>query len=555
MSTILNSNMMLPRNGPRTTMGLSRLFIGPNTSVNSIYYDHVKDSANVYKRFASFSANKPYLKLPNKQLIFNRKIFKNSPGFHRPSIRSGGIGIAFKNPRVAFRVTSNTRLFSSYRHLKNKLSEIDAARRKKQQSDKFIKWWTVTSIPLVFFGLLARAEYKNQQEKAGDDEDDDFVVRPTSWKFFAYQALPLNAISRLWGKFNSIELPVWAREPGFKFYSYLFGVNMDEIKEDDLKKFRNLGEFFYRELKDGARSIDSHEVVCPSDGKVLSFGMINEHGEIEQVKGMSYSVKKFLGIRKSTLQKIKEVNDDEANEIDHREFAKINGISYTVDDLLGINNDKEIHHFLKHINVNHRGDQSLVTSEIKDNKLDATKLVAQGNPAKKLFYSVIYLAPGDYHRFHSPTNWVVQARKYFTGELYSVAPYFQETFQNLFILNERVSLLGYWKHGFFSMTPVGATNVGSVKINFDKELVTNKKYDPYNSNERFVKNSVYEATYFNNSKSLGGIPLNKGVEMGGFELGSTVVLVFEAPADQFEFKVEPGQVVRMGEALGGVREQ
>lgn len=55
-----------------------------------------------------------------------------------------------------------------------------------------------------------------------------------------------------------------------------------------------------------------------------------------------------------------------------------------------------------------------------------------------------------------------------TGELFSVSPYIAKRLHNLFVLNERVALLGRWKHGFFSMVPVGATNVGSIKINFDQ---------------------------------------------------------------------------------------
>lgn len=32
----------------------------------------------------------------------------------------------------------------------------------------------------------------------------------------------------------------------------------------------------------------------------------------------------------------------------------------------------------------------------------------------------------------------------------------------------RLIVLGRWRYGFFSMVPVGATNVGSIKINFDQ---------------------------------------------------------------------------------------
>jgi hypothetical protein len=36
--------------------------------------------------------------------------------------------------------------------------------------------------------------------------------------------LPLKAISRLWGRFNELEIPYYLRIPGFKLYSFVFGV-------------------------------------------------------------------------------------------------------------------------------------------------------------------------------------------------------------------------------------------------------------------------------------------------------------------------------------------
>ena len=40
--------------------------------------------------------------------------------------------------------------------------------------------------------------------------------------------LPLKAMSRIWGKFNELEIPYYLRVPGFKLYSFIFGVKYAE---------------------------------------------------------------------------------------------------------------------------------------------------------------------------------------------------------------------------------------------------------------------------------------------------------------------------------------
>ena len=36
--------------------------------------------------------------------------------------------------------------------------------------------------------------------------------------------LPLKAMSRIWGRFNELNIPYYLRVPGFKLYSFIFGV-------------------------------------------------------------------------------------------------------------------------------------------------------------------------------------------------------------------------------------------------------------------------------------------------------------------------------------------
>ena len=311
-------------------------------------------------------------------------------------------------------------------------------------------------------------------------------------------------------------------------------------------------------------------------------------GEVEQVKGMTYSLDALLGPGKpeTSLGQAGEKAPDQSH--DHvgeenvvrsdEEFARVNGISYTLPNLFsGPASEHSVQPSTDASTTPKSSSESEVRADfaLGDSSLPWYKRFTSTNQTA-LFYVVVYLAPGDYHRFHSPTAWVAEKRRHFAGELYSVSPYLQRTLPGLFTLNERVVLLGRWRWGFFSFTPVGATNVGSIKINFDRELRTNSLTTDTEADraaEEAAKNGepysgFAEATYAEASKLLGGHALKRGEEMGGFQLGSTIVLVFEAPKGTrksldegwwggtreggWTWNVDKGQKVKVGQALGWV---
>ncbi|XP_038618442.1 phosphatidylserine decarboxylase proenzyme, mitochondrial isoform X2 [Tachyglossus aculeatus] len=304
------------------------------------------------------------------------------------------------------------------------------------------------------------------------------------WEVALYKSVPTRLLSRAWGRLNQVELPNWLRKPVYSLYIWTFGVNMKEAAVEDLHHYRNLSEFFRRKLKPQARPVCGvHSVISPSDGKILNFGQV-KNCEVEQVKGVTYSLESFLGPR-------------------------------TYVDDVSFNQATSCSSF----------QNQLVTKE--------------GN---ELYHCVIYLAPGDYHCFHSPTDWRVSHRRHFPGSLMSVNPGVARWIKELFCHNERVVLTGDWKHGFFSLTAVGATNVGSIRIYFDRDLHTNSP--------RYSKGSYNDFSFITNNNKE-GIPMRKGEHLGEFNLGSTIVLIFEAPKD-FNFHLKTGQKIHFGEALGSL---
>lgn len=103
-----------------------------------------------------------------------------------------------------------------------------------------------------------------------------------------------------------------------KLFSFLYGKLQDtkfstgkisdfvkkyEIDMSDYKlslgEFNSFNEFFYRELKEGARKIssDNNCLISPADGRLLAFDNINIE-EILQVKGSFYSLQELIGDKK-----------------------------------------------------------------------------------------------------------------------------------------------------------------------------------------------------------------------------------------------------------------
>ncbi|KAJ2795532.1 phosphatidylserine decarboxylase 1, partial [Coemansia helicoidea] len=213
-----------------------------------------------------------------------------------------------------------------------------------------VRWyWIPAGVGLAVIGAQRlyhiereQAAHKDQQQQQQQPVDGVAVRGP--WQLHVLSALPLKAMSRLFGSFNEVEIPGALRRPLLSVYAGIFGCNLDEMKDPDLAHYPNLATFFYRELRDGARPVDTRDeaaVVSPSDGKVLHYGVV-EQREVEQVKGLTYSLDAFFGtpdasagddLADATLAAAAQSHSHNAAADD--EFAVVNGIPYTLGGMIG----------------------------------------------------------------------------------------------------------------------------------------------------------------------------------------------------------------------------
>jgi phosphatidylserine decarboxylase len=147
-------------------------------------------------------------------------------------------------------------------------------------------------------------------------------------------------------------------------------------------------------------------------------------------------------------------------------------------------------------------------------------------------FATLYLSPKDYHRVHMPCSGRLARMIYVPGSLFSVNAVTARGVPGLFARNERVVCVFESESGPFISTMVGATIVGSVAT------VWHGVVNPRRPG--ILREWRYED---------GQVALKKGEEMGRFELGSTVVLLFPSKTLVFNPAWAPGHTVRLGEPM------
>ena len=159
------------------------------------------------------------------------------------------------------------------------------------------------------------------------------------------------------------------------------------------------------------------------------------------------------------------------------------------------------------------------------------------NTFKNGEFATIYLSPRDYHRVHMPCDATLRKMIYVPGDLFSVNPFLAEHVPNLFARNERVICVFDTAFGPMVQILVGATITASMSTVWAGVI------NPPRTGE--IKVWTYQGD--------NAIKLTKGQEMGAFQLGSTVINLFQANSVTLAEHLEVDVPVRMGEILATMK--
>ena len=164
---------------------------------------------------------------------------------------------------------------------------------------------------------------------------------------------------------------------------------------------------------------------------------------------------------------------------------------------------------------------------------------SRASPFRNGKFITLYLSPRDYHRIHMPVAGRLRETCYVPGRLFSVAPHTTRAIPNLFTRNERLCAIFDTAAGPMAMVLVGAIFVscmetvwgGVVNPSLGCSLAVRDFPDPGDA----------------------PIELQQGEEMGRFNMGSTVILLYGRDRVDWLNDLQAGGSVQLGDLLGRIR--
>jgi phosphatidylserine decarboxylase len=166
--------------------------------------------------------------------------------------------------------------------------------------------------------------------------------------------------------------------------------------------------------------------------------------------------------------------------------------------------------------------------------VEATADAAWAQPLRGGACATLYLAPCNYHRIHMPLAGTLRAAWYVPGQLFSVNAVTAASVPGLFARNERVVCMFGTGELSWALVLIGALFVGSLATVWHGEI---------------TPRAARRRAELPLDASRASLTLEKGAEMGRFNMGSTVILLLPRGCGEWLAPLAPGSAVRVGQPI------
>ena len=108
------------------------------------------------------------------------------------------------------------------------------------------------------------------------------------------QLVPQQKLSKVAGRLAASRHP-YVKRTFIRSFAKAYNISLDEYERQSLNAYESFNDFFTRELKEDARTIDAtaNGIVSPADGIISQLGQIEDH-KLLQAKGRHYDVGQLL---------------------------------------------------------------------------------------------------------------------------------------------------------------------------------------------------------------------------------------------------------------------